>query len=289
MPKKSGLGRGLSSLISEAQEEVGIQEQNNEISLDEIIPNPNQPRKNFDQTLLEELAESIKEVGVLQPLLLKKDKDKYIIIAGERRYQASKLAGLTKVPAIIKDTDEIETLKLALIENLQRSDLNPIEEARGFRDLINAGGLKQSELAEAVSKSRSSIANALRLLDLPEEIQTLLYDEKITAGHARAILAVPEEDKRIKLAQKVVEDSLSVRETERLAPLYSGNISNNRTRTETPKSFKIAARTLKNILGTNVRVRNVRGKNKIEIEFNDERDLARLIDMLEDGENHEIF
>ena len=276
--RKSGLGKGFSALVSEAKYETGHTSNESNISLEKIHPNPNQPRVHFDEKELQELADSIREHGVLQPLLVRKDGDGYQIIAGERRYQASKIAEIKEVPVIVKDVDETEVLALALIENLQRSDLNPIEEARGYRQLIDASGMTQEALSKAVSKSRSAITNALRLLDLPESVQTMLFEGKLTAGHARAILAVPYEDARIKLAEKVVKDGLSVRATEHLAPLFSVTEEPKRTKVITPQSYKRAARILRQAFNTNVRVKNTRGKNKIEIEFKDEEELASILE-----------
>ena len=169
--KKPALGRGLGSLMGEAQSETGYTATETQMSIEEIFPNPNQPRTHFNESELEELSESIRENGVLQPLLVRKNGSKYEIIAGERRYQASKIAGLDKVPVIVKDVDDQKMLEIALIENLQRSDLNPIEEAKGYRQLIKASGMTQEALSKAVSKSRSAITNSLRLLDLPEAVQ----------------------------------------------------------------------------------------------------------------------
>lgn len=278
-PKKKALGRGLGSLIQEAQTETGsnVSGQENKVSIQEIHPNPNQPRTHFNETQLQELSESIREHGVLQPLLVRKSPEGYEIIAGERRYQAAKIAGIDELPVIIKDVDDQEMLALALIENLQRSDLNPIEEAKGYRQLIQASGMTQEALSKAVSKSRSAITNSLRLLDLPEVVQDMLYDGKLSAGHARAILAVPFEDARIKLAEKVVAEGLSVRATENLAPLFSVGDTPKAPRPVTPQSYKKAARVLRQVFNTNVRVKATRGKNKIEIEFKDEDDLARIL------------
>lgn len=278
-PKKKALGRGLGSLIQEAQTETGsnVSGQENKVSIQEIHPNPNQPRTHFNETQLQELSESIREHGVLQPLLVRKSPEGYEIIAGERRYQAAKIAGIDELPVIIKDVDDQEMLALALIENLQRSDLNPIEEAKGYRQLIQASGMTQEALSKAVSKSRSAITNSLRLLDLPEVVQDMLYDGKLSAGHARAILAVPFEDARIKLAEKVVAEGLSVRATENLAPLFSVGDTLKAPRPVTPQSYKKAARVLRQVFNTNVRVKATRGKNKIEIEFKDEDDLARIL------------
>lgn len=282
--KKQALGRGLGSLLSEAQTETGFTGNEMEMSLEDIVPNPNQPRTYFNESELEELSESIQENGVLQPLLVRKNGKKFEIIAGERRYQASKIAGLKKVPVIIKDVDDQKMLEIALIENLQRSDLNPIEEAKGYKQLIKASNMTQEALAKAVSKSRSAITNSLRLLDLPEQVQTMMYEGKLTAGHARAILAVPFEDARVRLAEKVVTDGLSVRATENLAPLFSVGEIPRPQRNPMPQSYKKAARVLRQLFNTNVKVRSTRGKNKIEIEFTDEEDLQRILTHMVEGE-----
>lgn len=282
--KKQGLGRGLNALMAEAQTETGNTSADMKVSIDKITPNPNQPRTHFNETQLHELSESIRENGVLQPLLVREKNGGYEIIAGERRYQASKLAGLEELPVIIKDVDDQKMLELALIENLQRSDLNPIEEARGYKRLLKESGMTQEALSKAVSKSRSAITNSLRLLDLPETVQQMLFDGKLTAGHARAILAVPYEDDRIRLAEKVVADGLSVRATENLAPLYSVGDTPKTPRPVTPQSYKKAARVLRQMFDTNVKVKSTRGKNKIEIEFKDEEELSRILSMMVNSE-----
>lgn len=282
--KRGGLGRGLNALVSEAEYETGGSaaagsnaSSETKLPIEDIVPNPNQPRIHFNETELRELSESIQEHGVLQPLLVRKHGNGYEIIAGERRYQASKLAGLEELPVIIKEVNDEEMLALALIENLQRSDLNPVEEAKGYRQLIDASGMTQEALSKAVSKSRSAITNSLRLLDLPEVVQEMIFEGKLTAGHARAILAVPYEDARIRLAEKVVTEGLSVRATENLAPLFSAGETPKTQRPATPQSFKKAARVLRQVFNTNVRVKNSRGKNKIEIEFKDEEELSRIL------------
>lgn len=287
--KKPALGRGLGSLMGEAQSETGYVDQKEEtkVSIDKINPNPNQPRTHFNETLLNELADSIRENGVLQPLLVRKKGEGYEIIAGERRYQASKIAGLEELPVIVKEVDDQKMLELALIENLQRSDLNPIEEAKGYRQLIKASGMTQEALSKAVSKSRSSITNSLRLLDLPEPVQQFLFDGRLTAGHARAILAVPYEEQRIKLADKVVAEGLSVRATENLAPLFSVGETPRAPRPVMPQSYKRAARVLRQALNTNVKVKSTRGKNKIEIEFKDEEELTRILASMVSGDDDE--
>lgn len=279
--KKGGLGRGLSSLMAETQTETGFTGSEIEMDIEKIQPNPNQPRTQFDETSLRELSESIERNGVLQPLLVRRKGSVYEIIAGERRYQASKLAGLKQVPVIVKEVDDDKVLEIALIENLQRSDLNPIEEARGYKRLIESQGMTQEALSKAVSKSRSAITNALRLLDLPEQVQEMLFQGKLTAGHARAILAVPFEDGRIKLAEKVVKEGLSVRATENLAPLFSVGDVPRTPRPVTPQSYKKAARALRQVFDTDVKVKQTRGKNKIEISFKDEEDLARILSLIE--------
>ncbi len=254
-----------------------------EVPLSSISPNPDQPRTNFKREELEELASSIEREGLLQPILVRSIGDsQYQIIAGERRWQACKLIGLERVPVRIKEASDDKVLELALIENIQRSDLNPIEEAYGYRRIMERQGLTQAELAQILSKGRSTIANALRLLDLPEDAQQLLFEEKITAGHARAILSVPTPEGRQKLTEKLVNEKLSVRETEAIARLLAAKPSdqNKKTRQPTPKSFKVVARSLREKLHTNVKVKTVQGKNKIEIEFKDEDDLERIFSQL---------
>lgn len=280
MVKKGGLGRGLDALISEATAETGSEPEAT-IEIDKITRNPNQPRKNFDETALQELADSIKQNGVLQPILVRKVGIKYQIVAGERRYQASKLAGLNEIPAVVRDIDDKEVFQLALIENLQRSDLSPMEEAKGCRQLIDSQGLTQEGLAKILSKSRSAIANTLRLMDLPTVVQEMIEQGLLTAGHARAILAVPTEEGRVELAQKVIKDNLTVRQTENLAPLFSVEKEAPRPRVPTPQTYKRAARQLRQMLDTNVKVKQVRGKNKIEIEFKDEEELARILGQIQ--------
>lgn len=282
MAKKAALGKGLNALFTETAAESGSESEAS-LPIASIVTNPDQPRKSFDETQLSELSDSIKQNGVLQPILVRKKGEKYEIVAGERRYQASKLAGLKEIPAIVREIDDAEVFQLALIENLQRSDLTPIEEARGYRQLLDTKGLTQEGLAKILSKSRSAIANTLRLMDLPQEVQDMMEEGQITAGHARAILAVPSEEGRIKLAQKVVAENLTVRQTENLAPLFSVTRDEIKPKNPAPQYFKRAARTLRQALDTTVKVKQVRGKNKIEIEFKDEDDLARIIDQLSSG------
>ena len=254
-----------------------------EVPIELVHPNPNQPRMHFNKEELDELALSIEKDGLLQPILVREDAQGYEIIAGERRWQASQLAGLKKVPVRIKEADDMKVLELALIENLQRSDLNPIEEAYGYKRMMERGNRTQSEVASAVSKGRSTIANALRLLDLPEDAQQMLYEEKITAGHARAILAIPSDEGRAKLTEKLAKEKLSVREAESLARLIAGREkqkNNPVKKPPKPRFFRRAAKDLSESFDAKVQVRSVNGKNKIEIEFKDEEDLHRLYDLM---------
>ena len=253
-----------------------------EVSISQVVANPDQPRKNFSQQELDELADSIKRNGLLQPILVSAKDDKYEVIAGERRLRASKIAGLKKVPVIVKQTSKNKKLELALIENIQREDLNPMEEAYSYKKILDTQGISHSELASIVSKARSTITNSLRLLDLPEDAQKLLYENKITAGHARAILSVSTQMGKEKLSKKIVDEHLSVREAESLANLYNGQNTKALTtvRPAAPKSYKKAAKLLRDHLGNNVRVKKAKGKNKIEIEFSDERDLERILGLI---------
>ena len=282
MAKRSGLGKGLESLMGVADAEVAAAKQAPDatLPLSKIRANKGQPRKNFDEEALEELTDSIRQNGVLQPILVRKKGNFYEIVAGERRFQACQRAGLDEIPVVIREISDEDVFKLALIENLQRADLDPIEEAQGFRTLIDRTGMTQAELGKAVSKSRPAIANSLRLLDLPEQVQQFMVERMLTAGHARAILAVPSEDGRIRLAQKVVDEGLTVRQTERLAPLFSVENHEPPKRQPLPQSYKRAARQLRDVLKTNVKVKQTRNKSSIEIEFANEDELARLVDRL---------
>lgn len=288
------MGRKVEEFVEESSEESVVddedrvtiksvtQRRTDEVPIDSVSPNPDQPRTNFKREELEELAASIEKDGLLQPILVRPmGSQKYQIIAGERRWQACKMVGLPTVPVRIKEADDDKALELALVENVQRSDLNPIEEAYGYRRMMERRNLTQSEVAQAMSKGRSTVANALRLLELPEEAQQLLFEEKITAGHARAILSIPTNAGRQKLTDKLVEQKLTVREAEAIARLLSGRRDDApRQKEPVPKTFKTVARALRDVLGTNVKVKSVQGKNKIEIEFKDEEDLERLFEEL---------
>ncbi len=281
---KRGLGRGLSALIPSASQESQTSGEVTELAVDMIAPNPEQPRTDISEEGIAELADSIKKVGLLQPIIVRAHGEGYQIIAGERRWRASRLAGLERVPVRVLSKTATESLELALIENLQRQDLNAIEEARGYRKLLSEYRMTQAELADKVSKSRSTITNALRLLDLPDEVQELVYEAKMTAGHARAVLSVPDEAIRLKLAQRIVDDGLSVREAENLARLYAAGQTERAPRPAAPKSFKVVARKLRRLLGTNVRVKLTKDKGKIEIDFQGEEELERIFLLLTDAE-----
>lgn len=278
---RRGLGRGLGALIPSANQPAA--EEIVELPLTVIAPNPNQPRTTIDDEQSDELADSVRRVGVLQPIIVRPHGEEYQIVAGERRWRAAKAAGLEKVPVRVMGATEGEALELALIENLQRQDLNAMEEARGYRRLLTEYQMTQAELADKVSKSRSAVANTLRLLDLPDEIQELLAADKLTAGHARAVLAVPDEERRLKLAQKIVDEGLSVREAENLARLFAAGGVERAPRPVTPKAFKIVARKLRRFLATNVRVRQTANKCKIEIDFQTEEELERIFRLLTEG------
>jgi ParB family chromosome partitioning protein len=245
-----------------------------------ITPNPDQPRTDISEEGISELADSITKVGLLQPIIVRPLGEGYQIIAGERRWRAARQAGLERVPVRVLSKSETESLEIALIENLQRQDLNSIEEARGYRKLLTEYRMTQLELADKVSKSRSAITNALRLLDLPDEIQDLVYENKMTAGHARAVLSVSDEPTRLKLAQKIVTEGLSVRDAENLARLYAAGQTERAPRPVTPKTYKTVARKLRRLLTTNVRVKLAKDKGKIEIEFQGEEDLERIFALL---------
>lgn len=280
---KRGLGRGLSALIPSAGLESHAGEEITELAVELITPNPDQPRTDINEESIEELADSIGKFGLLQPIIVRPMGEGYQIIAGERRWRASRKAGLEQVPVRVRTSSDVESLEIALIENLQRDDLNPMEEARGYRRLLSEHQMTQAELADKVSKSRSTVTNALRLLDLPEEVQELVYQGKMSAGHARAVLSVPEQSARLRLAAKIAEEGLSVREAENLARLIAAGQGERAPRPVTPKSFKTVARKLRRLLATNVRVKAGKDKNKIEIEFRSEEELERIFELLAGG------
>lgn len=280
MANKGGLGKGLGALFSDASQESKMESNVDELSVSLIEPNPDQPRTDIDEERIAELSASIAIHGVIQPIVVRAIGDKYQIIAGERRWRAARLAGLEKVPVIVRNSDDKETLEIALIENLQRENLNAIEAAYGYKRLLEKNDMTQADLAERVSKSRSAITNTLRLLDLPDEVQELLYNGKLTAGHARAVLSLPDDESRVKLANKIIEGNLSVREAENLARLLEGGALPKSARPIAPKTYKTVARKLRKMLESKVRVKQTKDKSKIEIEFEDEDDLMRIFNIL---------
>lgn len=274
---KRGLGRGLSSLIPTVSQEEAIVR---ELPIDQVTPNPRQPRTHMESEPFAELVLSVKRVGVLQPIMVRPLGTGYEIIAGERRWRAAKEAGLETVPARVMGSSETESLQLALIENLQREDLNPIEEALGYQRLLEDFSMTQAELADRVSKSRSTITNALRLLDLPGQVQDLLGAGSISAGHARALLAIEDDDLRVRLANKIAEEGMSVRQVEALARLHKAGQTIHPARPVQPKVFKVVARQLRRMLATRVRVRMLKDKGRIEIDFADESELERIFGLI---------
>ncbi|MCF0231600.1 MAG: ParB/RepB/Spo0J family partition protein, partial [Enterococcus sp.] len=253
------------------------------VSLDLIEPNPDQPRTYFKDTEIAELAKSIRKDGLLQPILVRERKNgKYQIIAGERRFQACVKAKLSEVPVTIKKATDAEAMELAMVENIHRSDLNPIEEAYGYKRIMDKRRITQAELAQMLSKGRSTIANSLRLLDLPEDAQQLLYEEKISAGHARALLAVAREADRQKLTERLVKEKLSVREVENLARLMNmkDEPKSPKKKKIVPDSYKQVVNTLKAMYGTPVRIRETKNKKFIEIEFVNELDLKQIFKIM---------
>ena len=281
--KRGGLGKGLDSLIQEkkpVEKEIKQGEQKIKISL--IEPNRDQPRRTFEEDALLELADSIKQYGVLQPLLVQKRKDYYEIIAGERRWRAAKLAGLKEVPAIVKEYTDQEIVEIALIENIQRENLNPIEEAMAFKRLLNEFSLKQDEVAERVSKSRTAVTNSMRLLKLNEKVQQMIIDEMISTGHARALLAIDDEEQQYALANKIFDEKLSVRDTEKLIKELK-NPKKEKTKKVIKNEFiyKDSEEKIKSVMGTKVNINQKNnGKGKIEIEYYSEQEFERIFDLL---------
>ena len=255
------------------------------VKLTKVEPSREQPRKQFDADALQELAESIKQFGVLQPLLVQKKEDYYEIIAGERRWRASKLAGLKEVPVIVKEFTEQEAVEISLIENIQREDLNPIEEAMAYKRLMEEFHLKQDAIAERVSKSRTAVTNSMRLLKLDDRVQQMLIDEMISTGHARALLALESKDAQAEAAVKVFDEKLSVRETERLVKELLNPVQK---KEEKPKNqaeelvYKNLEEKIKQIIGSKVAInRKTDNKGKIEIEYYSQEELERIVELLE--------
>lgn len=309
--KRKGLGKGINNLIPETdvirstpkkktEKKEVVKEVVKEVikevkvpvpgdtmmKISDIEPNRQQPRKNFDKEALQELADSIKQFGIIQPIVVQKKDDYYEIIAGERRWRAAKLAKLKEVPVIIKEYSDREVMEIALIENIQRKDLNPIEEALAYKSLIDEYSLKQEELANRVSKSRTAIANSMRLLKLTDSVQNMLINDEISMGHARALLTLEQEDLQIEAAKTIVSKGLSVRDTEKLVKSI---LNPKQVKLPIPSAeaaiYDAIANKLREKMGTKVSINHKKnGKGKIEIEYYSQEELERLLEMFDDIE-----
>ena len=292
---KRGLGKGLDSLIpnavgeakakKEAVKENNIEKKEAEtiVKITMVEPNRKQPRKNFDEDALQELSDSIKQFGLLQPILVQDRKDHYEIIAGERRWRAAKMAGLKEIPVMIRDYTDQEIMEISLIENIQREDLNPIEEAQAYKRLLTEFNLKQDEVAERVSKSRAAVTNSIRLLKLSDEVQQMVIDDMISTGHARTLLAVEDKDEQYNLAQRIFDEKLSVRDVEKLVKnLHKPEKASKKTENKTMEAiYQDIEEKLKQKLSTKVTLTSKgEGTGKIEIEFYNNEDLDRLLDLI---------
>ena len=286
MTRRSGLGRGLDALLPQRGEEGDLESRDaqNQLSIDSIDPNPRQPRESFEDAALAELAASIKELGVLQPLLVRPaEEGRFELIAGERRWRASKMAGLQQVPVMIVETDESGSLERAIVENIHRSDLNPIEEGAAYKQLLEEAGLTQEALGQRLGKNRVSVTNALRLLDLPSDVQRLLIDRRLTAGHGRALVGLNGNPFQGRLARRIADEGLSVRETGDLVKRYAamtGAVTATSDKKLPDAATLEAQRTLQEHLGTRVRVEMGPRKGKITVDFTSVEDLARLMDVM---------
>lgn len=284
-----GLGKGLDSLIPEqntknAMKKLPESKSERTMKITDMEPNREQPRKKFDEDALLELSESIKQYGVIQPLLVQKRDDYYEIIAGERRWRAAKMAGLKEVPVIVKNYSNQELLEVSLIENIQRENLNPIEEAMAYKRLLTEFHLKQDEVAERVSKSRTAVTNSMRLLKLDERVQQMVVDEMLTTGHARAILSIEDKELQFQLANQVFDNKLSVRETEKLVKTLGEEKKEAKKKETIEHSFiyKNIEDKVKTILGTKVQISHKKNNTgKIEIEYYSNDELERIVELLE--------
>lgn len=297
-PKKGGLGKGLDSLITDkvGVNKIAVKNESKKdensiegilVNINKVEPNREQPRKNFDEDALVELSDSIKQFGIIQPLLVQDKKDYYEIIAGERRWRAAKLAGLKEIPVLVKNLTDQEVVEISLIENIQRENLNPIEEAFAFKRLLTEFHLKQDEVAERVSKSRTAVTNSMRLLKLNEKVQQMVIDDMITTGHARALLGISDSDKQYTIAQKIFDEKLSVRETEKLVKKIQHEKENPVVETGKILDPKMEAiyhdleEKMKYILGTKVAINQKdKNKGKIEIEYYSMDELDRIMDLM---------
>ena len=279
--QRGGLGRGLSALIPGAADETGLIE----VPVNAVAPNPRQPRQSFDEESLEALARSIREVGVLQPIVVRVLNGGYELVAGERRLRAAKVAGLATISAVIRTTDDTESLREALIENIHRLDLGALEQAAAFQELQDDLGVTQEVLAERLGHSRSHVTNTIRLLQLPGEVQRLLAEGSISAGHARALLGVEDSEARLTLALRIAAEGLSVRQTEDLVRTYTAHPAARPAREAKPVDAKILQyeEAMAEALGTRVHVQRTRRKGKIVVEFGSKADLGRIASRIVDG------
>lgn len=277
--KKSALGKGLGALIPERSQEN--KDNINTISINLIKPNNEQPRKHFDEEKIAYLAQSIKEHGIIQPLVLKKEGNVYTIVAGERRWRAAKLVGIKKIPAVVMDLDDRSVLEISLIENIQRQDLNCIEEAQAYKNLIDEFKITQETLSVRIGKSRTAIANCMRLLALDNRVQQYLIDGVITEGHGRALLALKDKDFQYKLSQTIIDENLSVREVEKLIKnIYKEKNNKDTKNNDILPYYKDVQSKLESLFNTKVNLQNNKNKGKIEIEYYSEDDLQRILDIL---------
>jgi len=277
---RKALGRGLGALLS-SDSTIDLGAEPSEVDLDSIVPGPMQPRTHFDEAALESLAESIRSHGIVQPLLVRRKGDRYELVAGERRWRAAKLAGITRVPVVVKEVPDESLLEIALIENIQRENLNPIEEAQAYRKLIETVGLTQESLASRVGRDRSYITNYLRLLKLTDDVQQLVKEGRLSTGHARALLALNHPDLQRRIARQVIDGGLSVRVTEQLVQKASEEKPARRPPLPIDPNIKAAETKLRRALGTQVKILQAAdGKGKLEISFFNTRDLDRIYNLL---------
>ena len=295
--KKSGLGKGLDALIPAGNKKTVVKKDSEPVIIEKIVekkgvetrkitevePNREQPRKNFDEDALLELADSIKQYGVIQPLIVQKKADHYEIIAGERRWRAAKMAGVKEIPVIIKDYTDQQVMEISLIENIQREDLNPIEEAMAYKNLMEEFHLKQDEIAEKVSKSRTAVTNSMRLLKLDKRVQQMMIDDMISAGHARTLITIEDPDAQYNIATKIFDEKLSVRETEKLVKLLQKpEVKKEKVEKVNSFIYKDIEEKMKAILGTKVTVdHKSNNKGKISIEYYSNEELERILYLLE--------
>ncbi len=289
---KKGLGKGLDVFFDKGAPETVVDDNSSILMVDinKVEPNREQPRKYFDEEALNELSNSLKEFGIIQPIIVKKEDGYYSIIAGERRWRAARMARLAEIPVIVKEYTDLEILEVALIENVQRSDLNPIEQAVCYKRLQDEYNLTQDEIARKVSKDRSTIANSLRLLNLDKRVQNFIIENRLTTGHCRALLSISDLDLQFELAEKIIEENLSVRSVEALVK----SILNPEPKAEKKKEskpqdshlYKSIENDLKSIFGTKVTIRNGKNKGKIEIEYFSNEDLDRLLLLIRNIENN---